>query len=344
MLKTVKQSLLRVAKRTRLTSVVGTSRWRKNRLLILGYHGISIEDEHQWNPALYLSQELFLERLTALRSCAVLGLEEGLKGLASGTLPEKAVAITFDDGTYDFLSRAYPVLKEFRYPATIYQTTYYSGYNRPVFKGICAYLLWKGRGRRRISGREFTGAEGEWDLGDPASRLRIATQLFEYSRQMSAVEKDELAQRLAARLDVNFQTILDKRLVHLLRPDEIAQLQKSGVDIQLHTHRHRNPRDRHQFFREITDNQDFLRRTGQLSAKHFCYPNGDYDLRFVPWLRECGVESAVTCDVGLATPRGERLLLPRLVDTSYLSPIEFEGWLCGVSEFLPRRRTSMAYH
>src|SRR5271165_47127 len=192
-------------------SRVGTSRWRTDRLLILGYHGISIEDEDKWNPTLYLSQELFSNRLMALRSCSVLSLEEGLSRLANGTLPERAVAITFDDGTYDFLTRAYPVLKDFRYPATVYQTTYYSAYNRPVFKGICSYILWKGRGNRRIELREFTGVKGERDLSRTASRLTIAAQIFEFSRQMSAEEKDELAQRLADRLDVDFQSILNKR-------------------------------------------------------------------------------------------------------------------------------------
>lgn len=337
MLKKLKRSLLKAARQTRLTSLVGSSRWRKNRLLILGYHGISIDDEHEWNPALYLSQELFSKRLMALRSCNVLSLEEGLKRLGTGTLPERAVAITFDDGTYDFLARAYPVLKKFQYPVTVYQTTYYSPYNRPVFNGICSYILWKGRDKRRIDGQEFTGAEGECDLSEKASRLKIAAQIFQFSQPMSVEEKDELAQRLATKLDVDFQSILDKRIIHLMRPEEIAQLHKSGVDIQLHTHRHRNPRDRNLFLREIADNQDFLRQTGQPSARHFCYPNGNYDLQLVPWLRECGIQSAVTCDIGLATARAERLLLPRLVDTSYLSAIEFEGWLSGISAFFPRR-------
>jgi peptidoglycan/xylan/chitin deacetylase (PgdA/CDA1 family) len=339
MLKTLKQSLLQAAQQTRFMSLVGNSRWRKNRLLILGYHGVSIEDEHEWNPALYLSQELFSERLMALRSCNVLSLADGLRRLASGTLPERSVVITFDDGNYDFLARAYPVLRDFKYPATVYQTTYYSAYNRPVFKGICSYILWKGRGKREIDVRDFTGVEGEWDLSEGTSRLKLATQIFEFSKHVPPEKKDELAQRLAGLLDVDFQWILDKRMINLMKPDEIAQLHKSGVDIQLHTHRHRNPRDRHLFMREIEDNRNFLRCSGQAAAQHFCYPNGDYDLTFVPWLRESGIESAVTCDVGFATRSEERFLLPRLVDTSYLSAIEFEGWLCGISKFLPRRRT-----
>jgi hypothetical protein len=31
-------------------------------------------------------------------------------------------------------------------------------------------------------------------------------------------------------------------------------------------------------------------------------------------------------------------MLPRLIDTTYVSDIEFESWLTGASAFLPRRR------
>lgn len=319
-------------------SLLGSSRWRRDRLLILGYHGISIDDEHQWNPALYMSQELFSERMSALRKCNVLSLEDGLARLASNSLPEKAVAITFDDGTYDFLARGYPILREFRYPVTVYQTTYYSGYNRPVFNGVCSYLLWKARCRRRVEIRDFAGVTGEWDLASGSSRAKITLRMLEVSREMSAEDKDEFLQKLAQHLDVDFQLILNKRLIRVMRPEEITLLCRSGVNMQLHTHRHRSPRSREPFLREILDNRNFLCPLGPSSMRHFCYPNGDYDVRSVPWLRECGIESAVTCDVGFATRATERLLLPRLVDTSYLSGIEFEGWLSGISEFLPRRR------
>ena len=108
--------------------------------------------------------------------------------------------------------------------------------------------------------------------------------------------------------------------------------------MQLHTHRHRTATDRELFLREIEDNRNSIQVMTGRRATHFCYPSGVYDQAFLPWLREAEVVSSTTCESGLASSTSNPLLLPRLVDVSSLSAIEFEGWLTGVSAALPRRR------
>jgi hypothetical protein len=112
------------------------------------------------------------------------------------------------------------------------------------------------------------------------------------------------------------------------------------VDIQLHTHRHRTPNDRALFLRELVDNRARIDPIRDGSARHFCYPSGVYRPEFLPWLEEAGVVSATTCDPGLASRKSEPLLLPRLVDSSFLSPLDVEGWLTGMSAFFMPRKAS----
>ena len=90
--------------------LVADSKWRRNRLLILCYHGISRLDEHLWRPNLYMLPEVFEERLKILQRgrYEVLALGEALERLGTGDLPPRSVVITFDDGGYHFLLAALP--------------------------------------------------------------------------------------------------------------------------------------------------------------------------------------------------------------------------------------------
>jgi hypothetical protein len=115
------------------------------------------------------------------------------------------------------------------------------------------------------------------------------------------------------------------------------------IDVQLHTHRHRTPLRKGLFLREIEDNRQALAalRPGE-KLDSFCYPNGWTDVQFLPWLRELGVEIATTTEAGLASKNDDRLLLPRLVDSTGLTRVEFEAWLSGVASLLPSRNANPA--
>jgi peptidoglycan/xylan/chitin deacetylase (PgdA/CDA1 family) len=158
-------------------------------------------------------------------------------------------------------------------------------------------------------------------------------------QKLTEQKKNELAERLAGAVGVDYDQLVRKRILQLLRPQEIAALAREGVDFQLHTHRHRTPLDEAQFRQEIRDNRHSLQSmlSGH-STRHFCYPSGIYEPEFLPWLEAEDVISATTCDPGIASRTSNPLLLPRFVDTTHVSNLEFEGWLSGAASLLPRRK------
>jgi peptidoglycan/xylan/chitin deacetylase (PgdA/CDA1 family) len=343
MLKSLKLTALRAARGSGALRLINSSDWRHRRLLILGYHGVSQADEHEWDSSLFMPQEMVRSRFELLRhgGYAVLPLAEAIQRLRDGSLPDRSVAITFDDGSADFFSRAHPLIQEFGFPVTLYLTTFYSRDQRPVFPPMCSYLLWWGR-TRRISGQDLVPNGGPLDLTNPAKRRSAFEAIVGWAaeRQLDAAHKDDLLGTLAERVGVDYQALRQRRLLQIMSAEEIAQLDPRAVDVQLHTHRHRVLLNRELFRREIEDNRrEIARLTGSSRAlTHFCYPSGVTHPQFLPWLRELGIESATTCYPGIASADTDPLMLPRLVDTCSLTTLEFESWLTGGAALLPSRR------
>jgi peptidoglycan/xylan/chitin deacetylase (PgdA/CDA1 family) len=337
MLKTAKIAALHVARTAGIFAAVKASQWRNQRLLILCYHGISFADEHEWAPGLYVSLATFRERMRILAEGGyrVLPLGEALERLESGTLPPKSVVITFDDGEYNFHALAYPVLREFGLPATLYLATYYCRKQIPVFDVTAAYLIWKHRGKPLDLSEMIPGAE-QVSIDDPRAVFqRLHRSVHE--RNLSADEKDAVAEELARRVHADYDEIRRRRMFHLMTAGETAEVAAQGISIELHTHRHRTPRDHGLFVREIQDNRrEIMEITGKRPL-HFCYPCGDYTPEFFGWLREQGVRSATTCNLGFASAANDAMELPRVLDISSFSSVEFEGWLTGVCAALPLR-------
>lgn len=347
MMRTVKRLSLQVSKNLGLFQLVRDSRWRRRRLLILCYHGISIEDEHEWNPRLYMRQSEFESRLEFLKreGYTVLPLNDAVERLYSNDLPERSVAITFDDGYYDFYNRAYPVLKAYGFPVTVYITTFRCGYNKPVFNLICSYLLWKRRGAV-VKDFDFIGPDVTLDLRDAPGQKRALDALLKHSERekLHPKRKEVVVERLAERLGIDYGEILAKRILHIMNPQEVAELSGAGVDFQLHTHLHRTPLDRGLFEKEIEDNRVRIQEMTNSYPVHFCYPSGNYNRAFLPWLAETNVVTATTCDPGIVSTGSNPWLLPRLVDSGFLTTLEFEGWLTGVASVMARQRKRGGKH
>ena len=325
-------------------SLARESGWRGKRLLILGYHGVSSDDEHLWDGALYIPPQLLRRRLEALRAGGyeVLPLDDAVRRLYEGNLPPRAVAITFDDGAYDFYTHARPILEEFGFPATVYLTSYYSRYQRPVFNTMLRYLFWKARDRM-LPTSGFGDQDETITLVSDRDRDRAFAVVAGAcaARGLSGAEKDNILTDVAKRLRLDYDDLIRRRFLHLMSPDEVSRLPRDLIDVQLHTHRHRVPTEADGFEREIVENRReiaSMTAARDHSVRHFCYPSGVTHPSFAGWLGRLGVVSATTCFAGIASRESDPLMLPRLIDTVNLSDVEFEGWLTGASAFIPRRR------
>src|SRR5262245_44254098 len=118
MLRAMRRATFHVLRNSGVFRFVERSRFRRNRLLILCYHGISRYDEHLWRPSLYMQPAVFARRLEILKDGGyrVLALGEALRRLQAVELPGKSTVLTFDDGGFDFYQAVFPLIRRHGFP------------------------------------------------------------------------------------------------------------------------------------------------------------------------------------------------------------------------------------
>jgi peptidoglycan/xylan/chitin deacetylase (PgdA/CDA1 family) len=265
----------------------------------------------------------------------VLPLEQAVEGLQKKNLMACATVITFDDGFYSVLEKAVPVLLDLRFPSTIYVTTYYCLKGNPVFRIVIQYMFWKTT--KTMVDLTDLGVEHarEICLQDEASKKNVTWKIINYAEShMDEEQRVRLCEELGKRLAVGYSTIVSKKQFAIMTPEEIREASAAGIDIQLHTHRHRLPVEPELVRKEIEENRNILEPiTGRL-IRHFCYPSGIYQKEHFSSLAAVDVISAVTCDSGLNSIGTQTLALRRFLDGNTIPWIVFEAEMSGLIELL----------
>ncbi len=215
-----------------------------------------------------------------------------------------------------------PELRRHAMPATLYFHTGHPGDGSPVVHLLASYTC-------MLSG----GAASDTDL------VRAQDQTCAQDEREMAYEA------YCERHGIEPADYAGSRNFAYMTDEELRELFRSGIDVQLHTHTHTLVD-----FSPDTVKTEIERNTEELSNRlgvspthfrHFCYPSGLYAAAAVEELRRLGIASATTCATGLAGPDTDVLELPRIMDGDHLADIEFEAELSGFSELLRRCRRAL---
>ncbi|MBZ6378224.1 hypothetical protein B5C34_00925 [Pacificimonas flava] len=278
-----------------------TNRLTRRSLRVLCYHGLWVTPGYEFGDRLFIPPRLFDRRMKRLSASGrpVLPLGEALARLQDGSLPSGAAAITIDDGW-----AATPIMADtlarYGLPATLYMTTWYMERQAPIPNKTLEFL----------TSAAATAVEPPSDLN---------------SRSAEEQERALLAYSEAVGVPLDWY---HRRQFHLMTPAELEEVRAKGLDIQLHTHRHKLGED---VVTELADNRDALVRAGVPgnSLSHFCFPSGILREDVRGALEKFGVVSATTCESGLTTPETDPYNIPRFLDGRSVSDAEFDGFLSG---------------
>lgn len=303
------------------SGVAGVARLRNVHLVsILAYHGIcqGMGDERVLDWSLHLPQDIFRRVCAFLASnYQVIPLRELIACLEAGEKPPpNAVVLTFDDGYASNFHLAFPVLREFHLPATIFVTTgFLDGTEMLWFQRVDLAL---GRTSKPHLDWKFEHGKERLPLGTREQRRHALTRLLTALKCLPDVDFLGEIDRLERTLGVQEPTLAD--LPVPMRPmtwDQARDMAASSlIEIGGHTHTHPILArcDSASMRGEIVTCRDRITTELGAPATDFCYPNGgsaDYTAETLSILAETGFKAACTMENGRVQADTPLLELPR---------------------------------
>jgi peptidoglycan/xylan/chitin deacetylase (PgdA/CDA1 family) len=298
--------------------------------LILLYHRIAHFDADPWSMC--VTPECFSEQMEALRRITQpFSLAELIDAQQAGEVPDRAVAVTFDDGYLDNLTNAKPILERYEIPATVFVCSGVVGKNEELWWDDLerAFL----QTDRKLRGQlviQTANRSFHWDFeevgradeddGASSSNGKSANELA-FSNYMAVWEvlrplRPE-AQAAALRQIRAWAglPIAARSTYRTMDADQIVALASGGlIDVGAHTMSHpllpAHPRDLQR--REILGSTHDLEQILGRPIQHFAYPYGEYDETTVDILRQTGLACALTTIDRAVSSQSSLYELPRM--------------------------------
>lgn len=271
--------------------------WKRAGLRILTYHNFPAD-----------TVQLFDEQCRHIREhynpVSMGQVARSLQG--DSVLPPRAVALTVDDGYLDFYTQAFPVLKKYELPATVYLFTdfvdgkMWGWWNQVQF--LCD--------QTRV--HELTLPNKERRKLDTGTAEQVCEQLKKLPNSARLAYLRELPYWLEVKLPEQ-----PPEPWRALTWNHVRELAQKGVEFGAHTKTHpilSRLEDEGLLREEIEGSQQRIREELGAAPIHFCYPNGrDHDIPGAApaILKECGFITAVTTTAGFNSSASDAYALKR---------------------------------
>lgn len=237
----------------------------------------------------------------------VLPLPEAIQRLGDGTLPERAVSITFDDGYADNHVCALPILQKYELTATFFIATRFLNGGR-MFNDTLIEAL-----RRAPQGPlDLTQVGlGVHSISTPATRLQALRTIIKQIKWLPVAERDIAVTAVADRVGASLPDDL------MMTDEQVLALRDAGMTIGAHTRSHPllARLEAEQARAEIAGSRDDLRALTGEEVELFAYPNGrpdqDYTYRDARCVAEAGFRAAFSTSMGAGTSTDDCYQLPR---------------------------------
>jgi peptidoglycan/xylan/chitin deacetylase (PgdA/CDA1 family) len=283
-------------------------RVRKPKYVVLGYHSVGTG-----GFPLYcrLPKQVFAEQMRYIkRHYRVVSLQQMMEELKDSTAAGQGIVVTFDDGYLGTYTDAFPVLKEYAIPATVYLTA------GLVESGTLAWYDQIFLRFQRAPSDMTINLNGEQSmrLSDFASRVEAATTAVLYLRTLP----DEQRQQWCASLEKALSVPSGELHGSMMNWDQARDMCHAGISFGCHTMTHPVLRQltSDAVQREIAESKLLIESRLDVKVNDFAFPFGksrDCGTIGVEVLSALGFRSAMTTILGINGPETDSFRLRRMV-------------------------------
>ena len=235
----------------------------------------------------------------------VMTVDEIVSGLAAGSLPDRVVGFTMDDGYEDQGRIGAEVFIANGCPVTLFLVTGMIDGEYWPWEAKVAYLFSQARGPFRFehAGRVYS-ASGRNDLSARDSRRALVWSMKRLKLDSAEAEVARLADVLGVRLPDE-----TPEGFRSLTWDQVGRLEHRGISFGAHTVRHPtlSVEDDQIARREIEASTARIGEKLARPSRVFCYPTGryeDFGQREIDLVRALGYSAALSSEPGYCTSSG----------------------------------------
>lgn len=269
---------------------------RLNLLRILTYHRV---DNAETRPSLYprvtvTPAEFDKQMRHLVKNYSPVSIEQVLEAHefpVTHALPPRAVLVTFDDAYCDFAEQAWPIMRRYRVPATLFVPTAFPDQPHRTFWWDRLYQALRTTPRRD----RVMIPVGEVSLETAVDRNEALTTVRDYIKSLSHQEAMSWLEQFCYLLDA------EPPEHSVLGWDDLRQLAREGVALGAHTQTHplMNRVTLEEAKEEAVNSvRDLEQEIGNV-APIFAYPSGGFNDEVVEALEDAGVAMAFTTVRGI---------------------------------------------
>lgn len=230
-------------------------------------------------------------------------------------------AVTFDDGWRDVYEHAFPILRQYEIPATIYLTTGFIDETAWFWEERCKYLLALLHEKARpheVPQEHVLAARNQLETFDLADILSLRPShlpryLLDRGREMKRWDGRRRADLMAM-----LESVVRQLAPNASRPfmnwDEVRAMAQAGIEFENHTVSHSilselSPSDTE---REVRSASARIREALGRTTVHLAYPYGKFNDEVRRQVQHCDVRSATTTKQGLVSRESDPYSLNRV--------------------------------